>query len=261
MATYDPSARPFIHLLTLLPPFLFSPLCVLLIYRAAGKCLRHSPSIVQPSLSLSLSRTPSHLSFLPSFSTSSISPPPPSASCAVSCSPSLSLSRRSLFPVQPLGQPTSDILTDSDHSDVRGRREWGGGGGGVVQPIDGNLGNTAEVTYRGITRGNALKKSVKGEGVDRRVASIGASSCTHDNMIRVHGGHSNSPSKALLFFLSFFFSRQGKSSCGFLELGLVGESRIEEEDTFVEEIFFVLSRANNIFISVIRNRIMLIARV
>lgn len=86
----------------------------------------------------------------------------------------------------------------------------GGGNGeegeeGVVQPIDGNLGNTAEVTYRGITRGNALKKSVKGEGVDRRVASIGASSCTHDNMIRVHGGHSNSPSKALLFFLSFFF--------------------------------------------------------
>lgn len=135
----------------------------------------------------------------------------------------------------------------------------------MVQPIDGNLGNTAEVTYRGITRGNALKKSVKGEGVDRRVASIGASSCTHDNIrdtcTRLHGGHSNSPSKALLFFLSFFFSRQGKSSCGFLELGLVGESRIEEEDTFVEEIFFVLSRANNIFISVIRNRIMLIARV
>lgn len=27
---------------------ILSPLCVLLIYRAAGKCLRHSPSIVQP---------------------------------------------------------------------------------------------------------------------------------------------------------------------------------------------------------------------
>lgn len=35
----------------------------------------------------------------------------------------------------------------------------------MVQPIDGNLGNTAEVTYRGITRGNALKKSVKARGL------------------------------------------------------------------------------------------------
>lgn len=137
----------------------------------------------------------------------------------------------------------------------------GGGNGeegeeGVVQPIDGNLGNTAEVTYRGITRGNALKKSVKGEGVDRRVASIGASSCTHDNMIRVHVYTVDTRIRLQKrFYFSFlFFSRQGKSSCGFLELGLVGESRIEE-------IFFVLSRANNIFISVIRNRIMLIARV
>lgn len=129
MATYDPSARPFIHLLALLPPFLFSPLCVLLIYRAAGKCLRHSPSIVQPSLSLSLSFMHTFSpSFLPSPPSSSISP---SASCAVSCSPSLSLSlsRRSLFPVQPLGQPTSDILTDSDHPDVRGRRRRRGEGG------------------------------------------------------------------------------------------------------------------------------------
>lgn len=134
----------------------------------------------------------------------------------------------------------------------------------MVQPIDGNLGNTAEVTYRGITRGNALKKSVKGEGVNRRVASIGASSCTHDNMIRVHVYTVDTRirlQKRFYFSFLFFFSRQGKSSCGFLELGLVGESRIEEEDTFVEEIFFVLSRANNIFISVIRNRIMLIARV
>lgn len=79
------------------------------------------------SLSLSFMHTFSP-SFLPSPPSSSISP---SASCAVSCSPSLSLSlsRRSLFPVQPLGQPTSDILTDSDHSDVRGRRRRRGEGG------------------------------------------------------------------------------------------------------------------------------------
>lgn len=42
-------ARSFIHLLTLLSLVsILSSLCVLLIYRAAGKCLRHSPSIVQP---------------------------------------------------------------------------------------------------------------------------------------------------------------------------------------------------------------------
>lgn len=51
----------------------------------------------------------------------------------------------------------------------------GGGGGRVVQPIDGNLGNTAEVTYRGITRGNALKKSVKARGL---IGGLLRSSCT-----------------------------------------------------------------------------------
>lgn len=40
-------ARSFTYSLSSLVPIL-SPLCVLLIYRAAGKCLRHSPSIVQP---------------------------------------------------------------------------------------------------------------------------------------------------------------------------------------------------------------------
>lgn len=74
----DPSlARSFIHLLTLLP-FLFSPLCVLLIYRAAGKCLRHSPDRATP-VSLSLSVSPSLLSSIPVplsrrfFSVSSVS--------------------------------------------------------------------------------------------------------------------------------------------------------------------------------------------
>lgn len=94
----------------------------------------------------------------------------------------------------------------------------GGGNGeegeeGVVQPIDGNLGNTAEVTYRGITRGNALKKSVKGEGVDRRVASIGASSCTHDNMIRVHVYTVDTRirlQKRFYFSFLFFFFEAGK---------------------------------------------------
>lgn len=40
-------ARSFTYSLSSLVSIL-SPLCVLLIYRAAGKCLRHSPSIVQP---------------------------------------------------------------------------------------------------------------------------------------------------------------------------------------------------------------------
>lgn len=46
-------ARSFTYSLSSLVSIL-SPLCVLLIYRAAGKCLRHSPSIVQP-ISLSCS--------------------------------------------------------------------------------------------------------------------------------------------------------------------------------------------------------------
>lgn len=45
-------ARSFTYSLSSLVSIL-SPLCVLLIYRAAGKCLRHSPRSYNPSLSCS----------------------------------------------------------------------------------------------------------------------------------------------------------------------------------------------------------------
>lgn len=100
-------ARSFTYSLSSLVSIL-SPLCVLLIYRAAGKCLRHSPSIVQPIsllffLLLHLRVSSHHFLF-----------PSPSVPLANVLHPSLyrPLYRGSLTPfIVP------NILTDSDHKE------------------------------------------------------------------------------------------------------------------------------------------------
>jgi len=100
-------ARSFTYSLSSLVSIL-SPLCVLLIYRAAGKCLRHSPSIVQP-ISLSCS---SYFSTFVSLAATFYSLRP-SVPLANVLHPSLSsLYRGSLTPFF-----VPNILTDSDYKE------------------------------------------------------------------------------------------------------------------------------------------------
>lgn len=120
-----------VHSLTRSPPpvSILSSLCA---FNLPGGRQMFAPlPLDRTTLPFSLSLFYAHLlSFLPSFSTVLVDFSFRLLRRFLLALPlSLSLSRRSLFPVQPLGQPTSDILTDSDHSDVRGRRRRRGEGG------------------------------------------------------------------------------------------------------------------------------------
>lgn len=100
-------ARSFTYSLSSLVSIL-SPLCVLLIYRAAGKCLRHSPSIVQPIsllffLLLHLRVSSRHFLF----------PSPVRSSCERFAPFSAALYRGSHTPFLIV----PNILTDSDHKE------------------------------------------------------------------------------------------------------------------------------------------------
>lgn len=167
-------ARSFIHLFTLLP-FLFSPLCVLLIYRAAGKCLRHSPSIVRPSLSL-----------FPPYSIAASS----SSSAAASSSIFLHLLPPTPFPVRPVSlSPRSFSCTAPWRATLRSLLEyidrlwpfWCSRG---WFNVDGNLGNTARSLIEESLAVPLWKKrkpmAGRGEGVGQRFRSVRASSCSYE---------------------------------------------------------------------------------
>lgn len=100
------------------PVSILSPLCVLLIYRAAGKCLRHSPSIVQPIsllffLLLHLRVSSRHFLF-----PSPVRFPLASAFAPFSAVPSPEDPSLPFFTVP-------NILTDSDHKESSRRQREG----------------------------------------------------------------------------------------------------------------------------------------